>query len=244
MMLDLERLRKIWTLVERGGSAGERAAAKDRACAIAGRHGYVLEDIPVLLAGGNVHRAREVHLRTRPLDLDPMERDSIEQVLSDFSLPTGAARTSQIDLDELLLGTTPATMPAPEPARILWDRALGKRIRHRRIQLGLSMGAVAADIGCTYQQVQKYELGRNAVKAALLPVLSETLIVPVTGFSKVQMHEEYSQTRPILWRHKSSRGKGFPFFIHCSGCATDGPLHDDAEAAREAWNTRQEGSEA
>ncbi len=63
MMLDLERLRKIWTLVERGGSAGERAAAKDRACAIAGRHGYVLEDIPVLLAGGNVHKAREVRKR-------------------------------------------------------------------------------------------------------------------------------------------------------------------------------------
>lgn len=98
-----------------------------------------------------------------------------------LSLLTGAARTSQIDLEELL-GTTPVTMPATEPARILWDRALGKRIRHRRIQLGLSMGAVAADIGCSYQQVQKYELGRNAIKAALLPVLSETLTVPVTWF--------------------------------------------------------------
>lgn len=63
MMLDLERLRKIWALVERGGSAGECAAAKDRACAIAGRHGYVLEDIPVLLAGGNVHKAREIRER-------------------------------------------------------------------------------------------------------------------------------------------------------------------------------------
>jgi ribosome-binding protein aMBF1 (putative translation factor) len=93
----------------------------------------------------------------------------------------GATGTGQIDLEELL-GTQPAIMPATEPARIQWDKALGKRIRLRRIQLGLSMGAVAADIGCSYQQVQKYERGRNAIKAALLPVLAETLTVPVTWF--------------------------------------------------------------
>jgi Lar family restriction alleviation protein len=38
--------------------------------------------------------------------------------------------------------------------------------------------------------------------------------------------------------------KDFPFFVHCAGCATDGPLRDDADTAREAWNTRQEGQEA
>ena len=80
MMLDLERLRKIWTLVERGGSAGERAAAKDRACAIAGRHGYVLEDIPVLLAGGNVHKAREV--RERQQREKETQRQEAEEALA------------------------------------------------------------------------------------------------------------------------------------------------------------------
>lgn len=80
MMLDLERLRKIWTLVERGGSAGERAAAKDRACAIAGRHGYVLEDIPVFLAGGNVHEAREV--RERQQREKETQRQEAEETLA------------------------------------------------------------------------------------------------------------------------------------------------------------------
>lgn len=80
MMLDLERLRKIWTLVERGGSAGECAAAKDRACAIAGRHGYVLEDIPVLLAGGNVHKAREV--RERQQREKETQRQEAEEALA------------------------------------------------------------------------------------------------------------------------------------------------------------------
>jgi Lar family restriction alleviation protein len=38
--------------------------------------------------------------------------------------------------------------------------------------------------------------------------------------------------------------KDFPFFVHCAGCATDGPLRDDADTSREAWNTRQEGATA
>ncbi|MBB6456946.1 helix-turn-helix domain-containing protein [Acetobacter lovaniensis] len=87
----------------------------------------------------------------------------------------------QIDLEDLL-GTKRATMPRQEPERIRWDKTLGKRIRRRRTQLGLSMERVAEAVGCTYQQVQKYELGRNAIKAALVPVLAETLAVPVTWF--------------------------------------------------------------
>ncbi|MGE4522392.1 MAG: hypothetical protein AB7D19_07895 [Acetobacter sp.] len=63
MMPDVERLRKVWALVERGGSAGECAAARERARVIAERYGYVLDDIPVLLAGGDVYKAREVRER-------------------------------------------------------------------------------------------------------------------------------------------------------------------------------------
>lgn len=93
----------------------------------------------------------------------------------------GLTADNQIDLEDLL-GTKQPTMPRQEPERIRWDKALGKRIRHRRGQLGLSMERVAEAVGCTYQQVQKYELGRNAIKAALVPVLAETLAVPVTWF--------------------------------------------------------------
>ncbi|WP_338331281.1 helix-turn-helix transcriptional regulator [Acetobacter sp. LMG 32666] len=88
---------------------------------------------------------------------------------------------NQIDLEELLGTKQPAT-PRQEPQRIRWDKALGKRIRHRRTQLSMSMDRVAEAVGCSYQQVQKYELGRNAIKAALVPVLAETLAVPVTWF--------------------------------------------------------------
>lgn len=32
----------------------------------------------------------------------------------------------------------------------------------------------------------------------------------------------------------------FPFYVHCASCRTDGPMHDNADAARDAWNTRKE----
>jgi hypothetical protein len=63
MTLDVERLRKVWALVECGGSAGECAAARERARVIAERYGYALDDIPVLLVGGNVRKAREFRER-------------------------------------------------------------------------------------------------------------------------------------------------------------------------------------
>lgn len=93
----------------------------------------------------------------------------------------GLMAGNQIDLEDLL-GTKRTAMPRQEPERIRWDKALGKRIRRRRTELGLSMERVAEAVGCSYQQVQKYELGRNAIKAALVPVLAETLAVPVTWF--------------------------------------------------------------
>lgn len=43
------------------------------------------------------------------------------------------------------------------------DLALGKAIRARREALGLSQSQVAAAIGLTFQQLQKYERGANRV---------------------------------------------------------------------------------
>lgn len=47
-MLDLEKLRKIWSLAERG-TGGEIEAAKSRAEAMVRPYGYTLKDIPLLL---------------------------------------------------------------------------------------------------------------------------------------------------------------------------------------------------
>lgn len=62
------------------------------------------------------------------------------------------------------------------------DEFVGKRLRARRKFLGLTQDAVAKHLGVTFQQVQKYELGRNRVTSSVLYELSVILKVPVDYF--------------------------------------------------------------
>ncbi len=48
------------------------------------------------------------------------------------------------------------------------DQHVGERIRYFRQKKRLSLQALAAAIGVTYQQVQKYETGANRVSASTL----------------------------------------------------------------------------
>lgn len=62
------------------------------------------------------------------------------------------------------------------------DVHIGGRIRERRIALGMSQAALAADLGITFQQVQKYESGANRVGGSRLWDISRALNVPVSYF--------------------------------------------------------------
>jgi len=57
------------------------------------------------------------------------------------------------------------------------DAQVGKLIRLRRLQLGLSQSELGRRIGVTYQQVQKYEQGLNRVNAVSLQALGTALEV-------------------------------------------------------------------
>ena len=46
------------------------------------------------------------------------------------------------------------------------DILVGRNIRKRRKAVGLSQVALAAKIGVTYQQIQKYETGKNRISAS------------------------------------------------------------------------------
>ena len=48
------------------------------------------------------------------------------------------------------------------------DRHVGARIRQRRKELGMSQELFAEGVGVTFQQLQKYEKGRNRVSASRL----------------------------------------------------------------------------
>jgi transcriptional regulator with XRE-family HTH domain len=62
------------------------------------------------------------------------------------------------------------------------DAALGARIAARRQGLGLSQAALAARIGVSFQQLQKYESGANRISASRLHHLARALGAPVGDF--------------------------------------------------------------
>ena len=62
------------------------------------------------------------------------------------------------------------------------DIHVGIRLRLRRTLLGLTQTDLARQLGLSFQQVQKYENGKNRVSASMLHHLSEVLDVPVGFF--------------------------------------------------------------
>jgi transcriptional regulator with XRE-family HTH domain len=55
------------------------------------------------------------------------------------------------------------------------DVEVGLRIRIRRKWMNLSQSALAAHLGLTFQQVQKYERGTNRVSASMLVRIAQKL---------------------------------------------------------------------
>jgi transcriptional regulator with XRE-family HTH domain len=62
------------------------------------------------------------------------------------------------------------------------DREIGRRLKIRRLDLGISQTAVADALGLTFQQVQKYEKGANRISAGRLQRLAAILDVPIAYF--------------------------------------------------------------
>jgi transcriptional regulator with XRE-family HTH domain len=62
------------------------------------------------------------------------------------------------------------------------DRHVAARIRERRIMLGLSQEAMAAQLSITYQQLHKYEKGINRIAAGRLHQIAQALDVEVGYF--------------------------------------------------------------
>lgn len=62
------------------------------------------------------------------------------------------------------------------------DAHVGKRLRLRRTMMGLSQEAVAKAVGITFQQVQKYEKGSNAMNSVRLYEFARFMNVPVAYF--------------------------------------------------------------
>lgn len=62
------------------------------------------------------------------------------------------------------------------------DKQIGQRMRDRRIHLGLTLNDLGQTMDVSYQQVQKYEQGRDRVPAWKLYQASKRLDVPMDYF--------------------------------------------------------------
>ena len=71
---------------------------------------------------------------------------------------------------------------------------IGKKIKFRRLELGLTQTKVALAIQVTFQQIQKYEKGTNGVSALRLLQLANFLKVPITYF--YEGYSEYPNPTP------------------------------------------------
>ena len=69
---------------------------------------------------------------------------------------------------------------------------LGKKLRLRRLSLGLTQTKVAQAINVTFQQIQKYEKGTNGVSSNRLMQLSQFLKVPIIYF-----FEDYKEFKDV-----------------------------------------------
>lgn len=62
------------------------------------------------------------------------------------------------------------------------DSHVGRRLRQRRIELGMSQQKLSGVTGVSYQQIQKYERGTNRIGASMLWLLSDVLNVETAYF--------------------------------------------------------------
>jgi transcriptional regulator with XRE-family HTH domain len=62
------------------------------------------------------------------------------------------------------------------------DAFVGSRIRSQRLVRRMSQTELGRRVGVTFQQVQKYEKGRNRVSASRLQRIADVLNVPVAFF--------------------------------------------------------------
>ena len=83
---------------------------------------------------------------------------------------------------------------------------LGKKLRMRRLSLGLTQTKVAQAINVTFQQIQKYEKGTNGVSSNRLMQLSQFLKVPIIYF-----FEDYKEFKDISSGEENSEDLNYSF---------------------------------
>ena len=57
-------------------------------------------------------------------------------------------------------------------------KVIGKKLKKRRLQLGLTQSKVGHAVNVTFQQIQKYEKGTNGLSAFMVKRIAHSLGIP------------------------------------------------------------------
>jgi transcriptional regulator with XRE-family HTH domain len=79
--------------------------------------------------------------------------------------------------------------PGMKRAKIISSREIGETIKFRRQDVGMSQERLAEIVGVSYQQIQRYENGKNKLNVENIQIIAEALSVPMTFFFPEQPHK-------------------------------------------------------
>ena len=83
------------------------------------------------------------------------------------------------------------------------DIHIGRRLRLRRMYLGIAQKDLAILAGISYQQIQQYEIGGNRLSAQRLWIFSRLLDIPVSFFFEDMSPDTIEQVFSYLPENKS-----------------------------------------
>lgn len=82
------------------------------------------------------------------------------------------------ELSRITTGNFVRRGEGPDPV----DVRIGKKLRAVRMERGMSQGKLGESIGVSFQQVQKYEFGKNRISCSRLDHIAKALDLPHSFF--------------------------------------------------------------
>ena len=86
----------------------------------------------------------------------------------------------------------------------LIDKKIGSVIRMQRVKLGMSQGELGKGLGVTFQQIQKYENGTNAVASTRIPDLCRVIEISPNDLFGVSDRMNSEVSRLSSWAMKTA----------------------------------------
>lgn len=93
------------------------------------------------------------------------------------------------------------------------EEYIGKQLREKRIKRGLTLSKVASVLGCSHQQIQKYEQGQSRVSAIALYKLSSLYGIEMDTLFKNQYVEQDDKSNTEVGILSSNQRNSFNLLI-------------------------------